>query len=94
MVAYDFAKRLTSWNTITYSYDKAGNLINPHGLNLSFNEANEITTFLYDKAGNLTQDNKYKYTWDQEGQLTTVKNLSDGLEIRAVARLLSPVGVC
>lgn len=79
--AYDFAKRLTSWNdgtnTITYDYDKAGNLKNPHGLNLSFNEANEIIGYLYDDAGNLTQDNKYIYTWDQQGQLTSVKDLSN-----------------
>lgn len=80
---YDFAKRLYSWNngteTVTYNYDKAGNLSNPHGLNLTFNQANEITNsgFLYDDAGNLTQDNKYKYTWDQEGQLTTIKELDD-----------------
>ncbi|AFQ43995.1 RHS repeat domain-containing protein [Desulfosporosinus meridiei] len=78
---YDFAKRLASWNngtnTVTYNYDKAGNLKNPHGLNLTFNEVNEVIGYLYDDAGNLTQDNKYKYTWDQQGQLTTVKNLSD-----------------
>ena len=62
---YDFAKRLYSWNDgsptpVTYDYDKAGNLKNPHGLNLTFNEANEITKtgFLYDDAGNLTQDIK------------------------------------
>jgi len=80
---YDFAKRLTSWNngtsTITYDYDKAGNLKNPHGLNLTFNEANEIIGYLYDDAGNLTQDNKYIYTWDQQGQLTSVKDLSNNV---------------
>lgn len=77
---YDFAGRLASWTsnakTTTYSYDKSGNLLNPNGMTLSFNGANEIEGFTYDAAGNLKRDNKYTYEWDQEGNLTAVKNLN------------------
>ncbi|MEM5816411.1 MAG: RHS repeat-associated core domain-containing protein [Desulfitobacterium hafniense] len=81
--AYDFAKRLTSWtktgqSAVTYTYDKAGNLLNPHGHSYTVNNANEINGFTYDKAGNLRQDNKYNYEWNGQGQLTTVKNKSTG----------------
>ncbi|MGE4273545.1 MAG: DNRLRE domain-containing protein [Desulfitobacterium sp.] len=84
--AYDFAKRLTSWtktgqNAVTFNYDKAGNLLNPHGHAYTFNDANEINGFTYDQAGNLRQDNKYNYEWNGQGQLTAVKNKSTGSTI-------------
>ncbi|MEL1136603.1 RHS repeat-associated core domain-containing protein [Desulfitobacterium sp. THU1] len=80
---YDFAKRLTSWtktgqNAVTFNYDKAGNLLTPHGHAYTFNDANEINGFTYDQAGNLRQDNKYNYEWNGHGQLTAVKNKGTG----------------
>jgi len=70
---YDFANRLESWNngtsTVTYSYDKAGNLLNPAGQALTFNASNEVKSFEYDLEGNLIKDARLSYAWDGLGQL-------------------------
>ncbi|WP_066224453.1 DNRLRE domain-containing protein [Metabacillus fastidiosus] len=77
---YDFANRLQSWtykgSKISYEYDESGNLKNPNGKSLTFNEANEVNGFTYDEAGNLLQDDKYLYEWDGEGQLLAIKDLN------------------
>ncbi|MRX74379.1 hypothetical protein GJU40_19860, partial [Bacillus lacus] len=81
--SYDYAGRLESWNNngrvTTYKYDKSGNLLNPKGKSITFNESNEIEGFLYSVSGQLIQDDTKKYQWDLEGNLVKITDLNGSI---------------
>ena len=88
----------TPFQSFTYGYDLAGNLVNLDGASRTYNTANQLIhdgthTLTYDNNGNLTSDGTNTYVWDRANRLSSMGGVSyayDGMGHR-VSRTVSSI---
>jgi RHS repeat-associated protein len=76
---YDTLNRISTANSITYTFDRFGNRLGVNGVGPAYDANNRIASgygYTYDAAGNVLNDGAHSYAYDAENRLIRVDNPS------------------